>query len=123
MYKDKNIFESWGERADHGVKVDKNFTCYAFLLTPFTKEDQGDLAPKYGSVLVSARSAADARVVASQAETCARSGEVAIGDKDLTTNSHSAFRNEKLYGVFQLSAEPIDAPRGVIALERGGFNT
>lgn len=94
-----------------------------FLLTPYTKEDQGELAPQYGSVLVSARSAADARVVASQAETQARPGEVAIGDKDLTTNSHSAFRNEKLYGVYQLSTEPVDAPRGVIALERGGFNT
>ncbi len=121
MYRDKNIFMTWGEKPDHGVKVESEYACYAFILVPLTPEEIGDLAPKYGSVLVSARSPADARVVASQSEIRARPEQVGIGDADLTTNTFSAFRSEKIYSVYRVSPDPIDAPRGVIALEYGGF--
>lgn len=121
MYRDKNIFTPWQEKPDHGVKVESDHECYAFILVPVCDGDNGELAPKYGSVLVAARSPADARVVASQSETRARPDGVAIGDSDLTTNTFSAFRSEKIYSVYRVAEEPVDMPRGVIALEYGGF--
>jgi len=118
-YRDKNVFTEWKETPDSGVKVQTDYQCYAFLLIP-SPGDDNELAPKHGTALVSARSEADARVVASQGETEAFRGQVAIGDTDLTTNDFSAFRNEKSYQVHRVSDEPIDTPRGVITMERNG---
>jgi len=115
-YRDKNIFTEWKETPDSGVKVETDYQCYAFLLIP-SPGDDNQLAHKRGTVLVSARSEADARVVASQGETEAFRGQVAIGDTDLTTNDFSAFRNEKSYQVHRVSDEPIDTPRGIISIE------
>lgn len=115
-YRDKNVFTEWKETPDSGVKVQTDYQCYAFLLVPSSGDDN-ELAPKHGTVLVSARSEADARVVASQEETEAFRGQVAVGDTDLTTNDFSAFRNEKSYQVHRVSDEPIDTPRGVISME------
>ncbi|NKC28839.1 hypothetical protein HED52_17570 [Ochrobactrum ciceri] len=120
-YRDKNVFTEWKETPDSGVKVQTDYQCYAFLLIP-SPGDDNELAPKHGTALVSARSEADARVVASQGETEAFRGQVAIGDTDLTTNDFSAFRNEKSYQVHRVSDEPIDTPRGVITMERNGSN-
>ncbi|OAB82739.1 hypothetical protein CN884_07825 [Ochrobactrum sp. 30A/1000/2015] len=120
-YRDKNVLTEWKETPDSGVKVQTDYQCYAFLLIP-SPGDDNELAPKHGTALVSARSEADARVVASQGETEAFRGQVAIGDTDLTTNDFSAFRNEKSYQVHRVSDEPIDTPRGVITMERNGSN-
>lgn len=119
QHRDKNIFTKWKESPDSGVKVETDFQCYAFMLAPSSGDDN-ELALKRGTVLVSARSEADARVVATQYE--ADSGKVAIGDADLTTNESSAFRDIKSYHVHRISDEPIDTPRGVIAMEGSEFD-
>ncbi|MBJ6135298.1 hypothetical protein JAU75_20855 [Ochrobactrum sp. Q0168] len=115
-YRDKNIFAKWKETPDSGVKIETDFKCYAFMLVP-SPGDDNELALKRGTLLVSARSEADARVVATQYETDAFRGKVAIGDADLTTNESSAFRDVKSYQVRRLGNEPIDTPRGVITME------
>lgn len=116
QYRDQNIFTKWKEAPDSGVKVETDFQCYAFILVPSPGDDNA-LALKRGTLLVSARSEVDARVVASEYETDAFRGQVAVGDTDLTTNESSAFRDVKSYQVHLVRNEPINTPRGVIALE------
>jgi hypothetical protein len=121
-YRDKNVFIKWKETPDNGVKVETDFRCYAFLLVPSSGDDN-ELALKRGTVLVSARSEADARVVSAQYETAALPGQVAIGDVDLTTNESSAFRDVKSYQVHRVSEEPINVPRGLIDMKESDFES
>lgn len=68
-------------------------------------------------VLASARSNADARVVATQYGADAFRGKVATGDVGLTTDESSAFRDVESYPVHRIKDEPVDTPRGLIAME------
>lgn len=118
-YRDKINFTKWKETPDSGVMVETDFRSYAFMLVPSPGDDNA-LALKRGNVLVSARSEADTRVVGTQFEANAFRGQVAIGDVDLTTNESSALCDVKS-SQFALSNEPIDTPRGVIAMEGNDF--
>jgi hypothetical protein len=75
-----------------------------------------DLAPNQGEVVVRARSSGDARVVAAEAELDYMEIDALPGDGNSTTSS-SAFRNEKLYTVVDETdpAYPIEGPREVVS--------
>lgn len=73
-----------------------------FRLEPVAQPGDGnwDLAPSQGTVIVRAKSPADARIVASEAEDdfLLRSAKPARG---ASTRFASAFRNERLYAVYE----------------------
>ncbi|UXN62327.1 hypothetical protein [Phyllobacterium zundukense] len=73
-----------------------------FRLLPIADEadPRWDNADNQGEVIVRARSAADARVVAAEAEDDFLDMDVAPADGD-TTRTFSAFRDDKLYTVVE----------------------
>ncbi|APH70353.1 hypothetical protein [Aquibium oceanicum] len=73
-----------------------------FRLVPNAEADDPnwDRAPSHGIVVVRADSVADARIVASQAEADFPDDE-AKPEHGVTTGFASAFRDEKLYNVFE----------------------
>lgn len=89
-----------------------------YRLVPFANaaDRNWDLAPNQGEVVVRARSSGDARVVAAEAELDYLEVDALPGDGNSTTSS-SAFRNEKLYTVVDVSdpAYPVEGPREVVA--------
>ena len=89
-----------------------------FRLVPIAAagDQNWDLAPNQGEVVVRARSSGDARVVAAEAELDYLEIDALPGDGNSTTSS-SAFRSEKLYTVVDETdpAYPVEGPRGVVA--------
>lgn len=77
-------------------------TCRIYRLVPNAEPDDPnwDRAPSQGVVVVRAESAADARIVASQAETDFLDVS-AKPQHGVTTDFASAFRDDKLYSVFE----------------------
>lgn len=74
-----------------------------------------DLATSHGTVIVRAESPADARIVASQAEDDFL-GSDALPSHDKSTRFASAFRNDKLYSVTEVTdgSYPAEGPREVL---------
>ncbi|PDT41160.1 MULTISPECIES: hypothetical protein [Sinorhizobium] len=87
-----------------------------YRLTPLA--DPGDPnwqnARYQGEVVVAARSAGDARIVASEAELDFREIDAKPAE-GVTTDMASAFRNEKLYTVIEEGPAPPGWERGLIA--------
>lgn len=74
-----------------------------------------DIAPSHGTVFVRARSPADARIVASEAEQDFL-GTDSLPADDKSTRFASAFRNDKLYSVTEVTGSKYSAegPREVV---------
>ncbi len=72
-----------------------------------------DNAPNQGKVIVAARTAGDARIVAAGSELDFM--EVDAGPaEDVTTSNASAFRDDKLYTVIEIAHGRTDLKRGVL---------
>jgi hypothetical protein len=72
-----------------------------------------DNSPGHGVVVVAARTAGDARVVAASRELDFMEIDAAPAD-DVTTINASAFRDDKLYTVIEIDRNRRDVARGVI---------
>ncbi len=72
-----------------------------------------DNAPGHGIVVVAARTAGDARIVAASRELDFMEVDAAPAE-DVTTANASAFRDDKLYSVIELERGRNDLLRGVI---------
>lgn len=90
---------------------------HVFRLEPATEasDPNWDNEPCHGVFVVRAYSPADARLVATDAESEALKGVVGISDEDDTTRTFSAFRNEKLYAVLEDFSFGTDGPRAVLS--------
>jgi len=90
---------------------------YAFRLEPKAgpEDPNWDNAPSHGVVTVNALSAADARIVAAEAEVDFLDVDALPGD-GTTTRHASAFRADKLYSVTRIG--PADGPRGIMVREK-----
>lgn len=86
-----------------------------YRLIPQASDDDPnwDRAPSHGEVLVCARSPADARVVAAEAEGDFLQTNAAPGD-GTSTRMASAFRDDKLYKVIEEEGAG-SAERGVVS--------
>lgn len=88
-----------------------------FRLVPIAEpnDPRWDNSPYQGEVVVRARSAADARLVASEAEKDFLEIDAALID-DASTRMWSAFREDKLYTVIEdeSGAFPAQGPRAVL---------
>ncbi len=87
-----------------------------YRLVPVAKENDPRWvkdAPQ-GVVLVAARTAGDARIVASESQPDFPSAN-ALPAEDVTTRFASAFRDEKLYTVIEVETGRTDLTRGVIS--------
>lgn len=73
-------------------------------------------SPSQGDVVLAARTAGDARIVAAGRELDFMDVDAAPAD-DVTTAPASAFRSEKLYTVIEIEHARTDVPRGVISGE------
>lgn len=91
---------------------------YAFRLEPVAgpEDPNWDLAPAHGIVTVNALSAADARIVAAEAEVDFLDTGALPGD-GTTTRHASAFRTDKLYSVTRIG--PAEGPRGLVGEKDG----
>ena len=89
---------------------------YAFRLTPAAapEDSNWDLAPNHGMVEVNALSAADARVVAAEAEVDFLDTNALPGD-GTTTRHASAFRTDNLYSVERIG--PAKGRRGMVTVD------
>lgn len=115
-YRDWNGFSKWGEKPDPGVAVSPSSNLFLFALMPVEGAQFQDRADVAGGVLVVARSAADARLVAAESEYLQ---ENSVMPEAGITHS-SAFRDEKLYHVQQVDGNPVEGERAVVASEFKG---
>ncbi len=72
-----------------------------------------DNAPSHGTVVVAARTAGDARIVAAGAELDFQEIDT-LPAEDVSSRHASAFRNEKLYSVVEIEHGRSDVKRGVL---------
>lgn len=87
-----------------------------YRLTPIAAADDANWgnAPSSGEVIVAARTAGDARILAASRELDFMEVDSAPAD-DVTTANASAFRNEKLYTVVEIDRGRKDVSRGLIS--------
>lgn len=88
---------------------------YRLVPDAATKDPHWDLAEPAGEVVVRARSAADARIIAAEAEIDFLDTKAKPGD-GVSTSFASAFRDDKLYSVVEDDRSPFprEGPRGVL---------
>jgi hypothetical protein len=100
---------------DH-VMTEEHLGIYRLIPTARSDDSGWDLAPSQGEVVVRARSAADARVVAAEAEGDFTEIDAKPGH-GVRTNPASAFRDIRLYSVVEETDERLAqaGPRGIIA--------
>ncbi|WP_275785445.1 hypothetical protein [Pararhizobium gei] len=86
-----------------------------YRLEPVAKADdpRWDNSPYQGSVVVAARTAGDARIVAAERELDFMEIDSAPAE-GVTTSHASAFRSEKLYTVIEIDHARLDLTRGVL---------
>jgi len=86
-----------------------------YRLEPLAAADdpRWDRAPSHGIVIVAARTAGDARIVAANRELDFMEVDAAPAE-DVTTANASAFRDEKLYSVTEIERGRNDIERGVV---------
>lgn len=89
-----------------------------YRLVPIASPDdpRWQISPAQGEVVVAARTAGDARIVAAGRELDFMDIDAAPAD-DVTTSYASAFRSEKLYTVTEIEHGRTDVRRGVISGE------
>lgn len=114
--------ESRAQREDASLlsspEVGKGEPLNIYRLVPIAEpgDPRWDNGPYEGEVLVAARTAGDARIVASGRELDYMDIDAAPAD-DVTTANASAFRSEKLYTVIEVEHGRTDLERGVLAGE------
>jgi hypothetical protein len=86
-----------------------------YRLVPIAAADdpRWENSPFQGEVLVAARTAGDARIVAAGRELDFMEVDAAPAE-DVTTSNASAFRSEKLYTVIEVEHGRVDVERGII---------
>lgn len=86
-----------------------------YRLEPIAAPDdfRWDNAPSHGTVVVAARTAGDARIVAAGAELDFQEID-ALPAEDVSTRHASAFRDEKLYSVVEIEHGRADLKRGIL---------
>jgi hypothetical protein len=86
-----------------------------YRLEPIAAADdpRWENSPSHGVVVVAARTAGDARIVAAGRELDFMEVDAAPAD-DVTTTHASAFRDDKLYTVVEIDRNRTDVVRGVI---------
>ena len=86
-----------------------------YRLVPSAPPDdpRWDNAPSHGEIVVAARSAGDARIVAAGRELDIMEVDAAPAE-DVTTANASAFRDDKLYSVIEIDRGRGDLSRGVL---------
>lgn len=86
---------------------------YRLVPTAQMDDPRWQNSPFQGEVVVAARTAGDARIVAAGRELDFMEVDAAPAE-DVTTTSASAFRSEKLYSVVEIERGRTDVQRGVI---------
>lgn len=112
--------ESKAQMADSEVTASADFgePLNVYRLVPIAEFDdpRWQNSPSHGEVIVAARTAGDARIVAAGRELDYMDVDAAPAD-DVTTSPASAFRSEKLYTVIELERGRTDLTRGVLTGE------
>ncbi|MBZ7927282.1 hypothetical protein LAC81_35670 (plasmid) [Ensifer adhaerens] len=106
------------EDADVRAKGAAAETLNIYRLVPNTTptDPRWGNSPSHGEVVVAARTAGDARIVAAGRELDFMEIDAAPAE-DVSTSSASAFRSEKLYSVVELERGRTDLSRGVLSGE------
>lgn len=94
-------------------KASEVLNVYRLEPTAAPSDPRWDNSPSMGVVTVAARTAGDARIVATGLELDFQEIDAAPAD-DVTTRNASAFRDEKLYTVIELENGRVDLTRGVL---------
>ncbi|MBB3135504.1 hypothetical protein FHS26_003249 [Rhizobium pisi] len=86
-----------------------------YRLEPIAAPDdpRWDNAPGHGVIVVAARTAGDARIVAAARELDFMEVDAAPAE-DVTTTNASAFRDDKLYTVIEIDRNRSDLKRGIL---------
>ncbi|MGR9166959.1 hypothetical protein [Rhizobium leguminosarum] len=86
-----------------------------YRLEPIAAPDdpRWDNSPGHGTVVVAARTAGDARIVAAARELDFMEVDAAPAE-DVTTVNASAFRDDKLYAVIEIERNKRDVERGIL---------
>ncbi len=103
------------DAAAEGTKGNGSEPLSVYRLEPIAAADDPRWAnsPGHGVVIVAARTAGDARIVAASRELDFMEVDAAPAE-DVTTANASAFRDDKLYTVVEIERGRTDIPRGVI---------
>lgn len=101
--------------AQVGATTEEGLSIFRLLPSVGRADSNWDSAPGHGEVVVRARSAADARIVAADAELDFRDTDALPGDGN-STDFASAFRNPRLYSVREENDSNHDknGPRGLL---------
>ncbi|MBD9375597.1 hypothetical protein IB238_23595 [Rhizobium sp. ARZ01] len=112
--------ESKAQMADAKIIASADFgePLNVYRLVPIAErgDPRWQNCPSHGEVIVAARTAGDARIVASGRELDYMEVDAAPAD-DVTTSPASAFRSEKLYTVIEVERGRTDLTRGVLTGE------
>lgn len=95
--------------------VGKNDALNIYRLVPVAAPDdpRWDNSPNQGEIVVAARTSGDARIVASARELDFMEVDAAPAE-DVSTRNASAFRDDKLYTVIEISHGRRDVRRGIL---------
>ena len=107
--------ESQAQIRDASVTTTPGETLNIYRLEPTARSDDPwwQNAPMQGAVTVAARTAGDARIVATSQEVDFQQVDAAPAE-GVSTDFASAFRDEKLYTVIEIARGRTDLSRGVI---------
>lgn len=101
------------------VGHDETLGVYELVPVAAADDPNWDIAPSRGKMLVAARTAGDARVVAAAFEGNFMNARSMPG-MSIATMGASAFRNEKLYTVIEIDRGRRDLDRGVMEISDTG---
>ena len=107
------------EESSRAVRTGETLGIYKLLPIAAPNDQNWDIAPSRGNVVVAARTTGDARVVAAAFEVNFMRSNSAHGD-DIAAMGASAFRNEKLYTVIEIDRNRVDLARGVMEVSDAG---
>ncbi|MBB3287109.1 MULTISPECIES: hypothetical protein [Rhizobium] len=95
--------------------IDGAQTLNVYRLEPIAapEDPHWDNAPNQGTIIVAARTAGDARIVAAGSELDFMEVDAAPAE-DVTTSNASAFRDDKLYTVIEIDRGRTDLKRGIL---------
>jgi hypothetical protein len=107
--------ESQAQIRDASITTTPGETLNIYRLEPTARSDdpRWQNAPMQGAVTVAARTAGDARIVATSHEVDFQQVDAAPAE-GVSTDFASAFRDEKLYTVIEIARGRTDLSRGVI---------
>ncbi|MGR9139292.1 hypothetical protein ACU8MT_27950 (plasmid) [Rhizobium leguminosarum] len=92
---------------------DEMLNIYRLEPTAAPDDPRWDNSPGHGTVVVAARTAGDARIVAAARELDFMEVDAAPAE-DVTTVNASAFRDDKLYTVIEIERNKRDVERGIL---------